>query len=713
MASVYRALHLNLDREIAIKVMDPAMSSDESFSERFIREARISARLIHPHIVQIYDVNHFDGMNYIAMEYLAFGDVGDFIHKEMPQNVIYQIMQQMTDALDYASGRGYVHRDIKPGNIMLRAQGDFVLTDFGIARAANSGTQMTQTGLMVGTPSYMSPEQAKGLEVDGRSDLYALAILCFEMLTKTLPFESESAVTTAVKHLTDEIPTLGGRLEAYQGFFNMAMAKAADDRFQSGREMYQAFIEASKEFGNDEVLTGALPIKPEQERALHASGTGQGPSSMLSEVTQVSPWNSSAGSRPYRLAGTEQRERVVSGLHKRKQGLTGGIAGRVIAAVLLAGVLGYFAFDYWQQQQGAFDADMQAISTGIASGYTAIDQENLPAAALAFGKVLAIDSENSAAATGLKKIDELYARAIEQALQQRDDAGAAQLIDEYSANLSGRADTAAYQLRLAQLVQDKRAAAESEAEQLALQQQQAREVAEQAAYVDERLAQAARAMEQLEKDPAMAVQAAGLYRDVVARDSDSEAANSGMAILVAYFLDRADAATAKGDFVLAAEILSAADELLPEQAALLSSREELPALEAVWDKEQAAAQAAQRDSDEAARARQVAAAAQQQAREIADSGIDALRRGDHEAAQQAYDQVSASYAELDFTLKLRGELQVTYERYAQEQIINKDYDSASNYVALGMAVAPNNPAWADLQSQIEISQGSRRRLGAY
>ena len=109
----------------------------------------------------------------------------------------------------------------------------------------------------------------------------------------------------------------------------------------------------------------------------------------------------------------------------------------------------------------------------------------------------------------------------------------------------------------------------------------------------------------------------------------------------------------------------------------------------------------------------MAAAAQQQAREIADSGIDALRRGDHEAAQQAYDQVSASYAELDFTLKLRGELQVTYERYAQEQIINKDYDSASNYVALGMAVAPNNPAWADLQSQIEISQGSRRRLGAY
>ena len=176
MATVYRALHLNLDREVAIKVMDRGSSSDDSFSERFIREARISARLIHPHILQIYDVNSHDGHNYIAMEFLGGGDLAGLIRGAMPQRVIYNLMKQMTDALDYASSKGYVHRDIKPSNILLRSADDYVLADFGIAKAADSGTQMTQTGLMVGTPSYMSPEQARGIEVDGRSDLYGMAV---------------------------------------------------------------------------------------------------------------------------------------------------------------------------------------------------------------------------------------------------------------------------------------------------------------------------------------------------------------------------------------------------------------------------------------------------------------------------------------------------------------------------------------------------------
>ena len=109
MATVYRALHLNLDREVAIKVMDASMSADENFSERFIREARISARLTHPHILQIYDVNSFDGMNYIAMEYLPGGDMASRIRGPMTQALIYTLMEQMTDALDYAASHGYVH----------------------------------------------------------------------------------------------------------------------------------------------------------------------------------------------------------------------------------------------------------------------------------------------------------------------------------------------------------------------------------------------------------------------------------------------------------------------------------------------------------------------------------------------------------------------------------------------------------------------------
>ncbi|MEH6593897.1 MAG: serine/threonine-protein kinase, partial [Halioglobus sp.] len=190
MAVVYRALHLNLDRDVAIKVMDTSLNSDETFAERFIREARISARLVHPHILQIYDVNSHGTLNYISMELLEGGDLADSIRGAMKQCTIYSVMEQMTDALDYAASKGYVHRDIKPSNIMLRDEEDYVLADFGIAKASDSGTQMTQTGLMVGTPSYMSPEQAKGIEVDGRSDLYSLAVLCYEMLAKELPYDS-------------------------------------------------------------------------------------------------------------------------------------------------------------------------------------------------------------------------------------------------------------------------------------------------------------------------------------------------------------------------------------------------------------------------------------------------------------------------------------------------------------------------------------------
>lgn len=711
MASVYRALHLNLDREIAIKVMDPAMSSDESFSERFIREARISARLVHPHILQIYDVNTFDGMNFIAMEYLSGGDVGDFIHKAMPQRLIYQVMEQMLDALDYASRHGYVHRDIKPSNIMVRAEGDFVLTDFGIARAANSGTQMTQTGLMVGTPSYMSPEQAKGMEVDGRSDIYAMAILCFEMLTKKLPYESESAVSTAVMHLTEDIPTLEGRLAPYQEFFNKAMAKKADDRFQTGREMYQAFMAASSGFDDAEVLTEALPIEPEKSETEPKRETDMNSTSLISDVTQVGPGTSSSGSRPYKLQGTEQRERLVSGIHKReKKSSAVGAAMRAIVVLAVLGGGGYFGYDYWQKQQQLASDNMRSIATEIAAAYTAIDNEDLPAAARSFNKVLKIDAANAAASDGLKKVGQLYGEAIGQSLQQRDSDAVGRLLDEYAAVVPNNADLSRYRSDYAQLKEDLQQEAQREAENLAAQQEQEQALAEQSALIEERLMQAAQALEQTPQDPAMAEQAAGFYQEVLEMDPENEAALAGVASLGDYFVEQANEAAAAGDFILAADVLAAAEQAIPGQAAISNMQQELPAMEARFDEQQ---DAAKRKAEEAARASELAAAAEQQALEAADQGLQSLQMGDTEAAQQIYDEVSASHPQLDATRQLQNELNATYARLAQEQIESKDYDSALKYVSLGKGVAPQDPAWAQLQSQIESSQSGRRRLGAY
>jgi serine/threonine-protein kinase PpkA len=492
MATVYRALHLNLDREVAIKVMDPAMNSDEHFSERFIREARISARLVHPHILQIYDVNNFDGYNYIAMELLGFGDLADIIYSSMQQKTIYQIMEQMTHALDYASGRGYVHRDIKPSNIMLRAKNEYVLGDFGIARAANSGTQMTQTGLMVGTPSYMSPEQAKGQQVDGRSDLYAMAVLCYEMLTKNLPYESGSAVTTAVKHLTEDIPTLPEALALYQPFFDQALAKLADDRYQTGREMNVAFLAASAEFDDDQVLIEAVATSPSETEG--SAGSGERTSVAPMDQTRVSQTSLSASSssRPYKLDGTSQRERLVSGTYApgtQGKGQSSSAVRLLLVAVVLGG-LGFGGYTYWQDQQRGASVDLRAVTGELASAYGAMNNDDLPGAAAAFHRVLSVDSSNGAAQQGMAEVGTLYEAAITQALQEQDGARAQVLIGDYGLYFSDSGKWADFQGALEQMGEEKRlAAAQSERLEILLgrasQQIQEQQLAEARASLDQ------------------------------------------------------------------------------------------------------------------------------------------------------------------------------------------------------------------------------------
>ncbi len=236
-ASVYRARHVSLDKEVAIKVMDPFLNNDPTFNEHFKREAQISAQLQHPHIVQVYDVDSVEGVNYLAMEYVGNGDINDVIHEPLHVDNAYDMVRQISEALDYAHSKGRVHGDIKPGNILIRDNGAYVLADFGIAKVAESNTQMTVTGSVIGTPSYMSPEQAQGLPLDGRSDLYSLAIVCYEMITGDLPYKADSPVGTALKHLLDPIPELPPALAKFQPFFAKALAKNRDERFQTGAEM--------------------------------------------------------------------------------------------------------------------------------------------------------------------------------------------------------------------------------------------------------------------------------------------------------------------------------------------------------------------------------------------------------------------------------------------------------------------------------------------
>ncbi len=210
MATVFLAVQESFDREVALKVMAPELVADSTFAERFLREARIVAHLAHPHIVSVYDVGVSNNNYFLAMELHTGGDLASKIAGGISDAMAIGILRQIGGALDYAHANGYVHRDIKPGNVLFSHHGHVVLTDFGIAKAADSSTDLTQVkrvvgeremtreGSIVGTPSYMSPEQARGQPVDGRADMYSLGIMLFEMLTRTVPYQSTDPFRSAL-----------------------------------------------------------------------------------------------------------------------------------------------------------------------------------------------------------------------------------------------------------------------------------------------------------------------------------------------------------------------------------------------------------------------------------------------------------------------------------------------------------------------------------
>ncbi|MDQ7050530.1 MAG: serine/threonine-protein kinase [Enterobacterales bacterium] len=176
-ATVYLAIQKGFDREVALKVMSPALAADPSFGERFIREAKIVAQLSHDRIVTVYDVGKSDNFYYLAMEYMRGEELKSKISQGLKAKDALQIIAKLAKALHFAHQKGYIHRDVKSENILFNDDDQPVLTDFGIAKASNSSTQMTQTGKLIGTPEYMSPEQCRGKDLDGRSDLYSLGII--------------------------------------------------------------------------------------------------------------------------------------------------------------------------------------------------------------------------------------------------------------------------------------------------------------------------------------------------------------------------------------------------------------------------------------------------------------------------------------------------------------------------------------------------------
>jgi serine/threonine protein kinase len=264
MARVYRGYQQNLDREVAIKVLPPHYAADPSFVERFKLEARAMARLTHPNIVTVHDAGEENGRLYIVMAYIRDGTLKQRMGAPMDPRDVTRVIKDVASALTYAHACGIVHRDVKPVNVLIDNDGRAVLGDFGIAKMLEASDGLTRAGAGVGTPEYMSPEQCRGGAVDARTDIYALGVLLYEMLTGRTPYIADNYTALAHAHIYEQVPPpnqFNPRISpAVQSVVLKALYKDPAQRFQQATEMATALEQA---------VAAQIPVTPGPSAAPH------------------------------------------------------------------------------------------------------------------------------------------------------------------------------------------------------------------------------------------------------------------------------------------------------------------------------------------------------------------------------------------------------------------------------------------------------------
>src|SRR5215218_7784380 len=272
MAVVDRATDLRLNRPVAIKVLPPDLAFNPDVRMRFIREAQTAAQLSHPNIVPIYSVDDKDGgsLVYFVMAFVDGESLGVRLTREgaWPVDRTVRVLRDVADALAYAHARGVVHRDIKPDNILIdRASGRPMVTDFGIARAAAGEVRLTVTGVAVGTPAYMSPEQALGeREIDGRSDLYSLAVVGYHLLSGDTPFKAANTPAMLVKHVSERPRPIRERRPEVPAYLavaiDRALSKRPEDRWADAAEFRDALDAAQNSSASRRYTAPLIPPPP-------------------------------------------------------------------------------------------------------------------------------------------------------------------------------------------------------------------------------------------------------------------------------------------------------------------------------------------------------------------------------------------------------------------------------------------------------------------
>jgi serine/threonine protein kinase len=466
MSTVYLALQRSLDRTVAIKVMrrgvDAAAADTAQSEKRFLLEGRMMAKLPHRNIVAVYDIVSNEDVAYIAMEYLGGGALTDRMRTGIALADAIAVIVQIAGALEFAHEHGVVHRDLKPANIMFRDTGTPVLTDFGIARYQDgSATRLTQTGMLVGTPTYMSPEQINGLQVDGRADQYSLGILFYELLTGAPPFRGDTPIAVLMAHLTQAPAPLPPEFKAFQDIFDRVLAKNRDERYPT----LKAFSDDLKSrLVHSDTLLMRLQLDPnqtssEQLRALGfytSTPSSGGLRAALSGQHPIPTMPPSATPAPGAVAAPVAP-------NQRKWWPVAAAIGAVLLLVVLWGLFGHRRLTHDEQELVNLWNDRAAEL--IKSGQLVVAASDSDGSALDFvRKVELKDPGNSRAEEARTQIGKLLAAQGDAALADKRIDDAEKIDADALKALPGDTSLVGLQQRIAQAREQARAQAQAEAQ---------------------------------------------------------------------------------------------------------------------------------------------------------------------------------------------------------------------------------------------------------